>query len=140
MHFPGITPFDIGSDDVIGSHRIKFIAPEENLGCIRHRQQVFLPGVGRSVTLAPIPQEENLSERQDEMTKYFEIGALLVLDGQWQKLEKLRILMGDEVSKRTKAVLLAGIEVIRKILEVSIEREKEPTEILKWAYAQHRHS
>jgi hypothetical protein len=30
------------------------------------------------------------------VTGYFEIGALLALDGQWQKLDKLRILMGDE--------------------------------------------
>jgi hypothetical protein len=38
----------------------------------------------------------------DIATGYFEIGSLLSLDGQWQKLEKLRILMGDEVSRRTK--------------------------------------
>jgi hypothetical protein len=35
----------------------------------------------------------------DVATGYFEIGALLAIDGQWQKLDKLRILMGDEVSK-----------------------------------------
>ena len=29
----------------------------------------------------------------DIATGYFEIGALLALDGQWQKLHKLRILM-----------------------------------------------
>ena len=38
----------------------------------------------------------------DIATGYFEIGALLSLDGQWQKLDHVRILMGDEVSKRTK--------------------------------------
>ena len=52
----------------------------------------------------------------DIATGYFEIGALLSLDGQWQKLEKLRILMGDEVSKRTKKALLAGIERLRSRL------------------------
>ena len=31
----------------------------------------------------------------DIATGFFEIGALLVLDGQWQKLEKLRIVDAD---------------------------------------------
>ena len=44
----------------------------------------------------------DLANKFDIATGYFEIGALLALDGQWQKLEKLRILMGDEVSRRTK--------------------------------------
>jgi hypothetical protein len=30
----------------------------------------------------------------DIATGYFEIGALLALDGKWQQLEKIRILMG----------------------------------------------
>lgn len=38
----------------------------------------------------------------DIATGYFEMGALLALDGKWQKLEKIRILMGDEVSQRTR--------------------------------------
>ena len=34
-----------------------------------------------------------ISRAFDIATGYFEIGALLALDGQWQQLEKLRILM-----------------------------------------------
>jgi hypothetical protein len=41
----------------------------------------------------------------DIATGYFEIGSLLSLDGQWQKLEHIRILMGDEVSRRTRNAL-----------------------------------
>ncbi len=67
----------------------------------------------------------------DIATGYFEIGALLALDGQWQKLEKLRILMGDEVTKRTKKALLAGIETVKGILDNSIEKEKEKNDFLK---------
>src|SRR5215203_1495099 len=63
----------------------------------------------------------------DVATGYFEIGALLALDGQWQKLDKLRILMGDEVSKRTRDALLAGIETV---LDVSIEKRKEKDDFL----------
>jgi hypothetical protein len=55
----------------------------------------------------------------DIATGYFEIGALLGLDGQWQKLSKMRVLMGDTVSKSTKKALLDGIS---QILDRSIEQ------------------
>lgn len=35
-----------------------------------------------------------LAHTFDVATGYFEIGALLALDGQWQKLDHMRILMG----------------------------------------------
>jgi len=67
----------------------------------------------------------------DIATGYFEIGALLALDGQWQKLDKLRILMGGEVSGRTKKALLAGIKAgAEQSLDASIEREKETNDFL----------
>jgi superfamily II DNA or RNA helicase len=66
----------------------------------------------------------------DIATGYFEIGALLALDGEWQKLDKLRILMGDEVSMRTQKALLAGIETAKKILDNSLEAEKENNDFL----------
>lgn len=72
----------------------------------------------------------DLSNSFDIATGYFEIGALLALDGQWQKLEKLRILMGDEVSKRTRKALIDGIQHAVRILDASIEREKENNDFL----------
>ena len=66
----------------------------------------------------------------DIATGYFEIGSLLALDGQWQKLDKLRILMGDEVTKRTKKALQAGIQVVEQALDSSIEKEKEANDFL----------
>jgi superfamily II DNA or RNA helicase len=72
----------------------------------------------------------DLSHSFDIATGYFEIGALLALDGQWQKLDKLRILMGDEVSKRTKKALLAGIDAAKQTLDASIEKEKESNDFL----------
>jgi len=71
-----------------------------------------------------------LSHAFDVATGFFEIGSLLALDGKWQKLEKLRILMGDEVSRRTKKALLAGIETAKQILDNSIEKEKESNDFL----------
>ena len=61
----------------------------------------------------------------DIATGYFEIGALLSLDGQWQKLDKLRILMGDEVSKRTKQALLAGIQTAKKFSTIALKRKRK---------------
>ena len=66
----------------------------------------------------------------DIATGYFEIGALLALDGQWQKLEKVRILMGDEVSKRTKKAFEAGLAQITNRLDDSIEAAKEEDDFL----------
>lgn len=43
----------------------------------------------------------DVSRSIDIATGYFDVGALLALDGAWQKVEKLRILIGDETSHRT---------------------------------------
>jgi superfamily II DNA or RNA helicase len=58
----------------------------------------------------------------DITTGVFEIGSLLALDGFWNHLDKMRIIMGDETTRRTRKEL---VEVIRKISDESIEREKE---------------
>ena len=46
-----------------------------------------------------------ISKQLDVATGYLEIGGLLALDTQWQKLEKIRIILGNEVTSRTAAVL-----------------------------------
>ena len=46
-------------------------------------------------------QWSDLARSFDIATGFFEIGALLALDGKWQQLEKIRLLMGDEVSLQT---------------------------------------
>jgi len=63
----------------------------------------------------------------DIATGYFEIGALIALDGLWQQLKNVRILMGDEVTKRTKKALIEGIA---QKLNLSIEKEKEQNDFL----------
>lgn len=72
----------------------------------------------------------NISRSIDVATGYFEIGALLALDGQWQKLEGIRILMGDEVTRRTKKALLEGVAEIGQRLDASIESVKERNDFL----------
>ena len=46
----------------------------------------------------------------DIATGYFEIGSLIALDGQWQKLKKIRILMGSETTYRSKKLILDAVE------------------------------
>jgi superfamily II DNA or RNA helicase len=69
-----------------------------------------------------------ISKQFDISTGYFEIGALLALDGHWQKVDKIRILMGDEATKRTKVTLLEGL---KRKLDDSVETEKEKNDFLK---------
>jgi HKD family nuclease len=61
-------------------------------------------------------------------TGYFEIGALRALDGHWRKVDKIRIPMGDEATKRTKVTLLEGH---KRKLDDSVETEKEKNDFLK---------
>jgi superfamily II DNA or RNA helicase len=61
----------------------------------------------------------------DIATGYFEIGSLLELDGQWQKLEKIRILMGADVSLPTRAAFVNAIKGRAEAkLDESLEDEK----------------
>lgn len=73
-----------------------------------------------------------ISHAFDIATGYFEIGSLLSLDGDWQKLDKIRILMGDEVTKRTRQAILEGLRrSVTRTLDASIEAEKETNDFLK---------
>ena len=67
----------------------------------------------------------------DIATGYFEIGALLALDGQWQGLDRIRILMGAETTHRTRKALL---EAVRRPalgrLDKSLEDDKKPNPFL----------
>ena len=47
----------------------------------------------------------DVSKQMDIATGYLEIGGLLELDTNWQKLDKIRIILGNEVTKRTKDVI-----------------------------------
>ncbi|MFH0351391.1 MAG: helicase-related protein [Chromatiales bacterium] len=67
----------------------------------------------------------------DIATGYFEIGALLALDGKWQPLEKIRILMGAETTHRTRKALLDAVRSHAvEILDGSIEADKEANPFL----------
>jgi hypothetical protein len=71
-----------------------------------------------------------LSKAIDIATGYFEISALLGLRDEWQKVEQIRILMGDEVSLRTKASFTEGLAKVRERLDGSLESEKSKNDFL----------
>jgi hypothetical protein len=72
----------------------------------------------------------DISEKFDIATGNLEIGGLLSLNGEWQKLKKIRVLMGNEVTRRTRKALLGGVESLKQHLDSSIEKEKEGNDFL----------
>jgi superfamily II DNA or RNA helicase len=62
-----------------------------------------------------------LSSAIDIATGYFEIGALLALDGEWQKVDKIRLLIGSETSRQT----IAAINEARAVLANSLTEERQ---------------
>ena len=71
-----------------------------------------------------------LSKSIDIATGFFEIGSLLALDGEWQKVDGIRILMGDEVSRRTRQAFEQGVSEAMARLDASLESEKETNDFL----------
>lgn len=69
-------------------------------------------------------QWTDLARSFDIATGFFEIGALLALDGKWQQLDKIRLLMGDEVSLRTHKVFVEALRHRIDRLDESLEHEK----------------
>jgi len=72
-----------------------------------------------------------LSSAIDIATGYFEIGALLTLEEKWQAVDHLRILMGDEVSLRTKRAFAQSLKKICERLDSSLESEKSQNDFLQ---------
>jgi len=70
------------------------------------------------------------SRQMDIATGYFEIGGLLELEGEWKKLEKIRIILGSEITKRTNDVFEDIKEYFLNGLNNSIETEKEKNAFL----------
>ena len=72
----------------------------------------------------------DISRSFDIATGFFEIGSLLELDGHWQQLGKIRILMGEEVSLRTKQAFSKALTDRMGRLDGSLEGEKNQNPFL----------
>ena len=57
-----------------------------------------------------LEQWAEISTKFDIATAFFEIGSLLALDGKWQSLDKIRILMGEEVTLRTNKAFAEALD------------------------------
>ncbi|MBU1207625.1 MAG: helicase [Proteobacteria bacterium] len=71
-----------------------------------------------------------ISKSFDIATGFFEIGALLGLNDEWQKVDQIRILMGNEVSQRTRSAFIEAFEKTKRRLDESIESEKQKNDFL----------
>ena len=71
-----------------------------------------------------------ISKQMDIATGYLEIGGLLSLDTHWQQLDKVRIILGNEMTKRTKEVLDEIAHVMLGQLKSSVDKEQEQNEFL----------
>src|ERR1700751_2184717 len=71
-----------------------------------------------------------ISKAIDCATGNFEIGALLALDGEWQKVDQFRILMGCDVTPRTRGAFLQAFDQTKRRLDDSIESEKDRNDFL----------
>ncbi len=72
-----------------------------------------------------------LSKSIDIATGYFEIGSLLALKDEWQKVDHIRILKGDEASMRTRNAFVRGLADIEAQLDNSLEEEKRNNDFLQ---------
>jgi len=66
-------------------------------------------------------------QKLDVATGVFEVGSLLQLEGLWQQVPKIRIMMGNETTKTTQKVI---VEALLDKSDESIENEKERDDAL----------
>lgn len=86
------------------------------------RVQTIIDNRNENTLLAALKKLLLLTKSLDVATGYFEIGSLLELDGIWQKLKNIKIILGDETTRRTRKEL---IESLQRQSDESIERAKE---------------
>lgn len=68
----------------------------------------------------------------DIASGYFDISAMLALDGEWQNLEQIRILMGTEATYRSRKALLDDVTKSElKVLDKNLEVEKDANPFLR---------
>ena len=87
--------------------------------------------LSRWTGLKYLRQWTDVARSFDVATGLFEIGALLALDGKWQQLEKIRILMGDQVSLKTKRAFADALQSRIGRLDANLEEEKRTNPFLR---------
>ena len=98
-----------------------FTAASDFKSCFPHTEPLIFKG---SFSCVPIPYQYCTT------TGYLEIGGLLDLDGDWQKLDKIRIILGDEMTRRTQSVINSVVELMVNRLRDSVDETQEKNEFL----------
>ena len=68
-----------------------------------------------------IAQIAQITKGLDVATGFFELGSLLSLDGDWQKIGEIRILLGDAAGRKTRAEI---VEAFARLNEIALEEHK----------------
>jgi superfamily II DNA or RNA helicase len=71
-----------------------------------------------------------ISKGIDIATGNFEIGGLLALEGEWQKVDQIRILMGADLTLRTSQAFASALAIATETLDESLEVEKLKNDFL----------
>ena len=72
----------------------------------------------------------SIADQMDIATGYLEIGGLLELDGEWQKVDKIRILLGDEVTVRTAETIRKAVDRMIGRVRTSVDDEQRQNDFL----------
>jgi len=87
----------------------------------------ILDNFGDNTMLAALSRLLPEAEGLDIATGSFEVGSLLALEGTWHAANRIRLIMGDETTRRTRQLLLEDLE---KATDESIESVKERDDAL----------
>ncbi len=87
----------------------------------------IIDNAGDRTVLQALAQILPETSELDVATGYFEVSSLLALGEAWHHMDKIRIVMGDETSRRTRQVLL---EALTKLTDESLESHKERDDTL----------
>lgn len=100
--------------------------------CImRHDNLYIVDNIKEEQSVKNYLQEwATISKQMDIATGYMEIGGLLELDSYWQQMDKIRIILGNEVTKRTKEVIDSVVKALLTRIKNSIDEEQEKNDFL----------
>ena len=71
-----------------------------------------------------------IADQMDIATGYLEIGGLLELDGEWQKVDNIRIILGDEVTVRTAETIQRAVDRMIGRVRSSVDDEQRSDDFL----------
>jgi len=71
--------------------------------------KTFIDNRDGNQMLDAVRQLMGVAKNLDVATGFFEIGSFLDLDGSWQPINRIRLIMGDEMTRRTKQELVNAL-------------------------------